>query len=148
MNRDYWVSYTSPRLPTTSHRRKHHHHPCHPLTTLLSMPSPLWPCLSCNYCNQVHHLYQQQQQLITTTHSAGKADTKQSDGEVPVMPELWGTQSTPSLLTLSGPLGHGGKAPDRALSMGQIELNCVLMLNWIVWIRTRNVLTIKLYTYI
>ena len=27
-------------------------------------------------------------------------------------------------------------APDRALSMGQIELNCILMLNWIVWNRT------------
>ena len=27
-------------------------------------------------------------------------------------------------------------APDRALSMGQIELNCILILNWIVWIRT------------
>ena len=25
---------------------------------------------------------------------------------------------------------------DRALSMGWIELNCILMLNWIVWIRT------------
>ena len=24
----------------------------------------------------------------------------------------------------------------RVLSMGQTELNCVLMLNWIVWIRT------------
>ena len=27
-------------------------------------------------------------------------------------------------------------ATDRVLSMGQIELNCVLMLNWIVWNRT------------
>ena len=26
-------------------------------------------------------------------------------------------------------------APERALSMGQIEQNCELMLNWIVWIR-------------
>ena len=25
---------------------------------------------------------------------------------------------------------------DRVLSMGQVELNCVLKLNWIVWIRT------------
>ena len=27
-------------------------------------------------------------------------------------------------------------APDRVLSMGQIELNYVLMLNWIVWNKT------------
>ena len=31
-------------------------------------------------------------------------DTKQSDSEVPVMLELWGVQSTPSLLLLPGPL--------------------------------------------
>ena len=31
-------------------------------------------------------------------------DTKQSDGEVPVMPELWGMRSTPSLPSLLGPL--------------------------------------------
>ena len=31
-------------------------------------------------------------------------DTKQSDGEVPVMLEFWGIQSTPSLPSLQGPL--------------------------------------------
>ena len=31
-------------------------------------------------------------------------DTKQSDGEVPVILELWEMQSTPSLLLLPGPL--------------------------------------------
>ena len=44
-------------------------------------------------------------------------DTKQSDGESPVMLELWGMQSTPSLPSLPGPLW-----PGRILSMGQIEL--------------------------
>ena len=34
-------------------------------------------------------------------------DTKQSDGEVPVMLELWGMQSTPSLTLLPGPLWPG-----------------------------------------
>ena len=58
-------------------------------------------------------------------------DTKQSDGEVPVMLELWGMRSTPSLPPLSGPHWPGVVAPD----MGQIELNCVLMLNWIAWNR-------------
>ena len=60
-------------------------------------------------------------------------DTKQSDGEVPVMLELWGMQSTPSLPSLPGPLWPRVVAPDRVLSMSQIEVNCVLMLNWIVW---------------
>ena len=43
--------------------------------------------------------------------------TKQSDGEVPVMLELWGMWSIPSLTLLSGPLRPGMVAPNRALSM-------------------------------
>ena len=57
-------------------------------------------------------------------------DTKQSDGEVLEM------QSTPSLPLLPGPLWPRVVAPYRVLSMGQIELNCVLILNRIVWNRT------------
>ena len=56
-------------------------------------------------------------------------DTKLSDGEVPVMLELWGMQSTPSLPSLPGPLWPGVVLTDRVLSMDQIQLNCVLMLN-------------------
>ena len=63
-------------------------------------------------------------------------DTKQSNCEFPVIVELWGMQSTLSLPLLPGPLWPGVVAPDRVLSMGQIELNCVHMLNWIVWNRT------------
>ena len=63
-------------------------------------------------------------------------DTKQSDSKVPGMLELWGMRNTTSLPSLPGPLWPGVVAPDRALSMGQIELNCVLMLNWIAWNRT------------
>ena len=48
------------------------------------------------------------------------------------MLDLWGMQSTPSLPSLPGPLRPGVLAPDRVLSMGQIELNCMLMLHWIV----------------
>ena len=40
-------------------------------------------------------------------------DTKQSDDEIPVMLELWEMQSTPSLLSLLGPLWPGGVAPDK-----------------------------------
>ena len=39
--------------------------------------------------------------------------------------------STYSLPLLPGPLGV--VVPDRVLSMCQIELSCMLMLNWIVW---------------
>ena len=63
-------------------------------------------------------------------------DTKQSDGEAPVTLELWGTWSNPLLPLLPVPLWAGVVASDRVLSMGQIELNSVLMLNWIVWNRT------------
>ena len=45
------------------------------------------------------------------------------------MLELWGMQSIPSLPSLPGPLRPGVVAPDRVLSMGQIELNYVFMLN-------------------
>ena len=45
-------------------------------------------------------------------------DTKQSDGEVPAVLELWGMRSTPSLPSLLGPLWPGVVAPDRAPSMG------------------------------
>ena len=71
-------------------------------------------------------------------------DTTESDGEASVMQELWEMRSTPLLPSLPGPLWHGVVSPNRVLSMGQIELNCVLMLNWITWNKT--VLTFKLPT--
>ena len=55
-------------------------------------------------------------------------DTKQSDDDyVPVIPELSGMQRIPSLTSLPGPLLPGVVAPERVLSKGQIELNCVLI---------------------
>ena len=63
-------------------------------------------------------------------------DTKQSEGEVPVMRELLGMQSIPSLPLLPGSPWPRVVAADRVLSMGQTELNCVLMLKWIVWNRS------------
>ena len=56
-------------------------------------------------------------------------DTRQSDGEVPVMLELWGMRSIASLLLLPGPLWPGVVAPDRVLPMGRIELNGVRLRN-------------------
>ena len=52
------------------------------------------------------------------------------------MLELWGMQSTPLLRSLPDPLWPGVIAPHWVLSMGQIELNCLLMLNLIAWNRT------------
>ena len=44
-------------------------------------------------------------------------DTKQSDGEVPVMLELWRMQGTPLLPLLPSPLWPGMVASYRAISM-------------------------------
>ena len=43
---------------------------------------------------------------------------------------MWSATSLP---LLPGPLWPGVVALDRVLSMGQIELNYVIMLSWIVW---------------
>ena len=40
------------------------------------------------------------------------------------MLELWGMLSTHSLPSIPGPLWPRVVAPDRVISMGQIELNC------------------------
>ena len=69
----------------------------------------------------------------------------QSDSEVSVMLSLWEMRSTPLLPSLPGSLRFKVVAPDMVLSMGEIELNCVLMLNWIAW--NKSVLIFKLHTY-
>ena len=51
-------------------------------------------------------------------------DTKQSDCEASVMLEPWGMRTTPSLPSLPGLLWPGVVAPERVLSMDQIEQNC------------------------
>ena len=49
-------------------------------------------------------------------------DTKQSNGEAQVMLKLWEMRTTHLLPSLPGPLWPGMLAPNRVLSMGQIEL--------------------------
>ena len=73
-----------------------------------------------------------------------ECDTKQSDVQVPVMLVPWRMRNTSSLASFPDPLWPGVVAPDRVQSIGQIELNCILMLSWIAWNRT--VLTFKLLT--
>ena len=68
---------------------------------------------------------------LDSSNECPRYDTKQSNGEVPV---LWGMLDTPLLTSLQGPLWPGVAKP--VLSMGRIELNCVLVLNWIVWNET------------
>ena len=60
-------------------------------------------------------------------------DTKQSDGEVPAMLELWGMRSTPSLPSLPGPLWPRVVAPDKGPIYGLNRTNSILMLKWIEW---------------
>ena len=55
--------------------------------------------------------------------------TKQADGEDLVVLELRGMRSTSSLPSLPGPLWPEVVASDKVLSMGQIKLNWVLILN-------------------
>ena len=60
---------------------------------------------------------------VTTLSECPGYNTKQSDGQVPVILELWGMWSTSSLPSLPDPLWLGVVAADRILSMRQIELN-------------------------
>ena len=50
-------------------------------------------------------------------------DTKHSDGEVPVMLDLWGMRRIPSLPSPQGPLWPRVVAHDRVSSISQTELN-------------------------
>ena len=63
-------------------------------------------------------------------------DSKQSKAAAPIIMELWGMGRTSSFSLILAQLYPGVVASDSLLSMGQIELNYVLMLNWIVWNRT------------
>ena len=75
------------------------------------------------------------EELDPTNYCPGY-DTKQSDVEFPVILELWGMQSTHSLPSLLGLFWPIGLVPDRVISMGQIEINCIFMLNGITSNRT------------
>ena len=67
--------------------------------------------------------------VILPPYECPDYDTIQSDGVAPVMLELWGIQSAPLFPSFSGQLWPGVVAPDRFLSMDQIEVNCMLVLN-------------------
>ena len=80
-------------------------------------------------------------------------DIKHSDGKAPVILELWRMQSTSSVPSLPDPLWARVVAPDRVLSIGQIELFGYLnwvqtndMQNWLVWNRTNHLTVCKQMT--
>ena len=75
------------------------------------------------------HLLHLCRELDATPHEYPGYDTKQSDGEVLVMLELLGIWSTSSMPLRPGPPWPEVLISDRALSMGQIELICILMLS-------------------
>ena len=66
------------------------------------------------------------------------------------MLDFWVNAECPLLPLLPGLLWPGVVAPDKVLSVGEIELNFVLILSWIVWNRTVltfNCFLNKNYTY-
>ena len=84
-------------------------------------------------------------------------DTKQPDGEVPVMLELWGMRSVHSLPSFPGPLWPGGVAPDKGhiYGLNRTKPSLLHYINFAFKLRiyaklncsNRTVLTTKLCTY-
>ena len=66
---------------------------------------------------------------------------KQSDGEAGAL----GNAANPFIAIAPGTTLAWSGCSDRVLSMGQIDLNCILMLNWIVW--KRSVFINELYLF-
>ena len=66
------------------------------------------------------------------TNECPRYDTKQSDGEVPVMMEVWGMRNTHSLSSLPGPLLPRVVEPDR-VCMDQVEQRSYAKLNCLKW---------------
>ena len=96
----------------------------------------------------IHRLLLCKEIRLSYPNECSGYDAKQSDGEVPLILELWGRRSTPLMPSFPGPLWPGVVAFDRVLSMGQIELNRVLMLNWIELFLTSKLCTFTKLNYL
>ena len=86
--------------------------------SLLFIQTCLNKGLQSNYCPvgcgcRIHRLLLCREVRPPPPNECPGYDTKQSDGEVPAMLELWGMRSTPSLPSLPGPLWPGVVAPDK-----------------------------------
>ena len=99
-----------------------------------------------NWDCRIHRLHLCKGIRPPLTHSeCSRYDIKQSDGKASIMLELWRIPSTPLLSSLPRQLWPLVVALYKVLSVSQIKLNCVFVLNWIAWNRT--FLTIKLCSY-
>ena len=78
--------------------------------------------------NRIHRLHPCRR-IRSPPNECPRYDTKQSDGEASAIPDFGGIQITPSLPSLPSSIWPEELAPDRILSMGQIKLNYVLMIN-------------------
>ena len=92
------------------------------------------PLANVRYCLvswgcRVHRLLLSWGVRSTPQNECPGCNTKQSDGQVPVMLEIGVLRSTPSLPLFPSSLWPVMIEPDRVPSMGQIERNCVLMRN-------------------
>ena len=85
----------------------------------------IWEWLPSRLGCRIHRLY-----LCRGVRLPGY-DIKQFDGEAPVMLELWGMMSIPSLPSLPGPLLPGDIPPEKGPISGLNRTQ--LYLNWIVW---------------
>ena len=81
--------------------------------TLFNLPS-----CSVGWCFRIYCLFLCRGVRTPSPKEYPRYDTKKSDGVVPVMLELWGMQSAPSLPSFPGPLWAGVVSPDGVLSMG------------------------------
>ena len=70
-----------------------------------------------------------QRQILDPANECPAYDTEQSDSEVPVMLELWGMRSIPSLPSPPGPLWPGVVAADEGPIYGLNRTNSIPMLN-------------------
>ena len=119
------------------HSRLYHYHQCMRVIFLLS-----WVYFSVYFCPvgwgcRIHRLLLCRGGKTPTPQRVSWYDTKQSDGEVPAVLELWGMRSTHSLPSLPGPLWPGVVALDKGPIYRLNRTNSILMLKWITW--NRNV---------
>ena len=94
----------------------------------------------------LHTDFHRTQKLTSSKKKKKKKKTIQNRPWInPEMLALYSINLFTNKISIPCPLWPGELAPDRVLSMGQIKLNCVLMLYWIAWNGT--VSTFKLRTY-
>ena len=90
------------------------------------MPTGQIPCIV-NWGWRIYWLFLCREVSPAPPNEGPGYDTRQSDDEVPVMLELLGMWSAPSLPLILDSLWIGVVEPERVLSMGQIELNYILI---------------------